>query len=41
VILLLGGSKTNDWQGWYGRNIPEAERLYESYLDELRRDGTL
>ncbi|MGI8688733.1 MAG: type II toxin-antitoxin system RelE/ParE family toxin [Thermomicrobiales bacterium] len=20
AILLLGGSKTNDWQGWYKRN---------------------
>ena len=41
AILLLGGSKTNDWQGWYERNIPEAERLYDEYLLELRREGRL
>ncbi len=41
AILLIGGSKTNDWQGWYERNIPEAEQLYDRYLDELREEGTL
>jgi len=41
VILLLGGSKTNDWQGWYKRNIPEAERLYDDYLAELRKEDAL
>ena len=39
VILLLGGSKTDDWQGWYGRNIPVAERLYGEYLMELQKEG--
>ncbi len=38
AILLLGGSKTNDWQGWYDRNIPVAERLYASYLAEIKKD---
>jgi hypothetical protein len=41
AILLLGGSKTNDWTGWYKRNIPEAERLYDAYLTELRKEGLL
>lgn len=41
VILLIGGSKADDWQGWYDRNIPEAERLYADYLSELRKDGIL
>lgn len=41
AVLLLGGSKTNDWQGWYRRNIPEAERLYDDYLTELRKEGLL
>jgi hypothetical protein len=41
AILLLGGSKTNDWHGWYTRNIPEAERLYNDYLSELRKEGIL
>ena len=37
AILLFGGSKTNDWHGWYTRNIPEAERLYDAYLAEFER----
>jgi hypothetical protein len=41
AILLLGGSKTNDWRGWYTRNIPEAERLYDVYLRELREEGLI
>ena len=41
AILLLGGSKTDDWHGWYARNIPEAERRYDAYLIELRKDGLL
>jgi hypothetical protein len=41
AILLVGGSKTNDWQGWYERNIPIAERLYDEYLAELRKEGLL
>lgn len=41
AILLLGGSKTNDWRGWYTRNIPEAERLYDEYLEEPRKEGFL
>ncbi len=41
AILLLGGSKTDDWQGWYKRNIPAAERLYAAYLAELKKDGTV
>lgn len=41
AILLIGGSKTNDWHGWYERNIPEAERLYDDYLSELRKEELL
>ncbi len=40
-ILLIGGSKTNDWRGWYERNIPEAERLYREYLAEIQKEGLL
>ncbi len=36
AILLLGGDKTDDWAGWYNRNVPVADELYESYLTELR-----
>ena len=35
ALLLLGGDKTGEWSVWYRRAIPEAERLYEEYLDDL------
>lgn len=35
AVLLLGGDKTGKWSVWYRRAIPEAERLYEEYLDDL------
>ncbi|MBN9610113.1 MAG: addiction module toxin RelE [Actinobacteria bacterium 69-20] len=38
AILLVGGDKSGDWQGWYRRMILEAERLYEQYLEERRSE---
>ena len=35
ALLLLGGDKTGRWSVWYRRAIPEAEQLYEEYLDDL------
>lgn len=34
AILLTGGDKSGDWQGWYRRAIPRAEELYAEYLKE-------
>ena len=34
-VLLLGGDKTNDWKGWYVRNIPVADKLYERHLRSI------
>ena len=34
AILLTGGDKSGDWQGWYRRAIPQAEQMYEEYLKE-------
>jgi hypothetical protein len=34
AIVLLGGDKTDDWTGWYDRNIPLADELYDQYLQE-------
>jgi hypothetical protein len=34
AILLAGGDKSGDWQGWYRRAIPHAEELYAEYLKE-------
>lgn len=41
AILLVGGDKTGRWQAWYREMIPLAERLYEEYLEDLRREGIL
>jgi hypothetical protein len=40
AILLIGGDKTGN-NRFYERYIPIADRLYETYLDELRREGLL
>jgi hypothetical protein len=34
AILLTGGDKSGNWQGWYHRAIPHAEELYAEYLKE-------
>jgi len=41
AILLIGGDKSGNWDAWYAKAIPEAERLYEQYLDHLAADGFL
>lgn len=41
AIVLLGGDKADDWNGWYERNIPIADRLYDQYLAELQAEGLL
>ncbi len=41
AILLIGGDKQGRWSAWYRAYIPLAERLYEDYLDQLRREGRL
>ncbi len=41
AILLLGGDKANRWRSWYEDAIPRADRLYDEYLDELRREGLI
>lgn len=38
AILLLGGDKSGNWNGWYREAIPRAEELYERYLKERERE---
>jgi len=40
AILLIGGDKTGQ-ERFYAVYIPIADRLYEAYLEELRREGGL
>ena len=37
AILRVGGDKTNDWLGWYKRNIPIAERRYREHREQIER----
>ena len=38
AILLTGGDKSGDWQGWYRRAVPRAEQLYKEYLKERKAE---
>jgi len=37
AILLLGGDKAGD-DRWYQRNVPLADRLYDNYLAEFKKE---
>jgi hypothetical protein len=38
AIVLLGGDKTNDWSGWYERNVPLADDIYDEHLRSLGKE---
>jgi hypothetical protein len=40
AILLIGGDKTGD-ERFYERMIPAADRLYDDYIKELRKEGLI
>jgi hypothetical protein len=40
AILLIGGDKTGD-DRFYERMVPIADKLYEVYIDEIRKEGLL
>jgi hypothetical protein len=40
AILLIGGDKAGD-DRFYERMIPLAEKLYDEYLAEIRREGLI
>lgn len=40
AILLIGGDKTGD-KRFYDRMIPEADRLYDEHLEELKKEGLI
>ena len=41
AILLLGGDKSGNWSQWYESAVPEADRLYDDHLAELRQESLL
>jgi hypothetical protein len=38
AILLVAGDKSGQWEKWYRSAIPRAERIYEDYLAERRKE---
>jgi hypothetical protein len=40
AILLIGGDKTGN-ERWYEQFVPIADKLYESHLEELKREGLI
>ncbi|MFB4195927.1 type II toxin-antitoxin system RelE/ParE family toxin [Streptomyces carpaticus] len=38
AILPVAGDKAGDWDAWYRRAIPEAERRYAEYLTDRKRE---
>jgi len=38
-VLLLGGRKPD--QKWYKTAVPAADKLYDRYLEELKREGLI
>jgi hypothetical protein len=40
AALLLGGNKTGNAR-WYEENVPRADRVYDDYLAELRKEGLI
>lgn len=38
AILLIAGDKSGTWTRWYREAIPEAERLYATYLEEREKE---
>jgi hypothetical protein len=39
AVVLVGGDKTNDWKGWYARNISRADQVYDRHLRDLGKEG--
>jgi hypothetical protein len=38
AVVLLGGDKAGNWKGWYERNIPRADELYDKHLRALGKE---
>ena len=40
AILLIGGDKTGN-DHWYKTYIPIADHIYDEYIDELKKEGSM
>lgn len=39
AVVLLGGDKSGDWNRWYTRNVPVADKIYDRHLRSLGEEG--
>jgi hypothetical protein len=39
AILLIGGDKSGQWDKWYERNVPIADKLLDEHLVTLRQEA--
>jgi hypothetical protein len=37
AILLVGGDKSRDWEGWYRTNIPIADDRFDEHQAEIEK----
>ncbi|MGC8628172.1 MAG: type II toxin-antitoxin system RelE/ParE family toxin [Acidimicrobiales bacterium] len=37
ALLLVGGDKSTDWDGWYKLNIPIADDRFDEHQTELQK----
>jgi hypothetical protein len=35
ATILLGGDKSGEWNGWYRKQVPRADRLYDQHLKSI------
>lgn len=40
AILLVGGDKTGNWDGWYKRHVRIADKLYDNHLRVYGKEGS-
>jgi hypothetical protein len=38
AILLVAGDKSGQWNRWYRQAVPQAEKLYATYLEEREKE---
>jgi len=41
AILLIGGDKTGRFDAFYTEGLPEAERLYDEHIAQLKKEGLI
>jgi hypothetical protein len=41
AVILVGGDKAGNWQGWYRTAIPLAESAYAEHLERVQKEGAV